>query len=85
MYKLLSTDFYVVTGSEMSWTITELIFENNLSNIVPLKHNVNLNFCSLPLGAKYSFSDLVRMKNIFIPDSGRKTYKGFPSFALSDR
>ena len=85
MYKLLSTDFYVVTGSEMSWTTTELIFENNLSNIVPLKHNVNLNFCSLPLGAKYSFSDLVRMKNIFIPDSGRKTYKGFPSFALSDR
>ena len=72
MYKLLSTDFYVVTGSEMSWTTTELIFENNLSNIVPLKNNVNLNFCSLPLGAKYSFSDLVRMKKYFHPGLWQK-------------
>ena len=78
MYKLLSTDFYVVTGSEMSWTTTELIFENNLSNIVPLKHNVNLNFCSLPLGAKYSFSDLVRDEKIFSSRTlAEKLIKGF--------
>ena len=37
MYKLLSTDFYVVAGSEMSWTTIELTMENNLSNICAIE------------------------------------------------
>ena len=64
-YKLLSTDFYVGARSEVSGATIKSTVGENYHTKCSLKHNVDLNFCSLPLGAIYSFSDLVRMKKYF--------------------
>ena len=85
-YKLLSTDFYVGARSEVGWGTSELTFGNNLSNIVSLTALPLIKRFIRSLRERYTvFLTWSGWKNIFISDSGRKTYKGFPSFALSDR